>query len=288
MALANVNGEVLPLTEVRISVLDRGFLFGDAVYEVMRVYGGKPYLVEEHFDRLERSLEAIRLHGVDLVRFRRRMEETLRQSEVEEGLVYIQITRGSAPRRHAFPDRVEPLELLWAQPFGDAYKEKRSQGAAVITMPDIRWQRCDVKSTNLLGNVLASQAAAEAGCLEAIFYRPDGTLTEGSHTNLFGVRDGAIVTAPRSNAILPGITRTLIVRLAQQADIPVVEDYLRRDELGHVSELFISGTTAEVMPVIQVDDIPIGTGEPGAITRRLQQAYQKAVDAFVGSVTAKS
>jgi D-alanine transaminase len=280
-ALANLNGELMPLAEVKISALDRGFLFGDAVYEVLRVYQGRPWLQEEHFRRLDRSLEAIRIRGVDAERLRRRMLETIAAGPFLEATVYIQITRGAAPRRHPFPAQAVPLEFLYVQEFHDPYQEARRTGAGVITHPDIRWDRCDIKSTNLLGNVLAMQAAKEAGCLEALFCMEDGTLTEGTHTSFFGVLGGAVLTAPNSHAILPGITRGLLLRLAAQAGIPVREQTLKQTDLGRVSELFLTGTTSEILPVVRVDGQPIGNGSPGPITRRLQQAYAEAVNEFV-------
>ena len=279
-ALANVNGTLMPLEEVRISALDRGFLFGDAIYEVLRVYGGRPWLVDEHLQRLQRSLESIRLGGVDVDRLRGRMRETLAQSKVREGIIYIQVTRGAAPRHHPFPKNATPLEFLYAEAWEDGYVEARQRGACVVTRPDIRWDRCDIKSTNLLANVLAMQDACEAGCIEALFYLPDGTLTEGTHTNLFGVRDGRLVTAPRTNEILPGITRGFLVGLARQAGVAVEERKLHRDRLDEVAELFVSGTTSEIMPVVSVDGRPIGDGSPGPVTRRLQEAYNAAVRAF--------
>ncbi len=245
-ALANLNGEVMPLAEVRISALDRGFLFGDAVYEVLRIYEGHAWLEEEHFRRLERSLTAIRISAVDLSRLRRRMRETIAAGPFKDAVVYIQITRGAAPRTHPFPAHAVPLEFLFVQEFLDTYQQARRSGARVITQPDIRWDRCDIKSTNLLANVLAMQAAKEAGSLEALLYLPDGTLTEGTHTSFFGVLEGAVLTAPNSNAILPGITRGLILRLAAQAGIPVREQVLKRSDLAQVSELFLTGTTSEV------------------------------------------
>ncbi len=280
-ALANLNGESLPLAKVRISALDRGFLFGDAVYEVLRVYEGRPWLEEEHFRRLERSLSAIRIAGVDLGQLRRRMYETIAAGPFRDAVVYIQITRGSALRSHPFPANAVPLEFLFVQEFLDSYEQARRSGARVITQPDIRWGRCDIKSTNLLPNVLAMQAAKEAGSLEALLCAPDGTLTEGTHTSFFGVLEGAVLTAPNSNAILPGITRGLILRLADQASIPVREQVLKRSDLKQVSELFLTGTTSEVLPVVYVDDQPIGAGRPGPVTRRLQEAYQQAVREFV-------
>src|SRR5947209_825232 len=279
--LANLNGEAMPLAEAKISALDRGFLFGDAIYEVLRIYEGRPWLEEDHWRRLERSLTAIRIAGVDLGRLRRRMHETIAAGPFRDAVVYIQITRGAAPRTHPFPADAVPLEFLFVQEFLDTYQQARRVGAAVITQPDIRWGRCDIKSTNLLANVLAMQSAKETGALEALFYLPDGTLTEGSHTSFFGVLGGAVLTAPNSNAILPGITRGLILRLAAQAGIAVREQVLKRNDLAQVSELFLTGTTSEVLPIVRVDEQPIGGGCPGPVTCRLQEAYEQAVQEFV-------
>ena len=282
-ALANLNGQQMPLAEVKIPALDRGFLFGDAVYEVLRVYQGRPWLADEHFERLARSLQAIRIQGVDVVRLRRRMLETITAGRFQEATVYIQITRGAAARSHPFPEQATPLELLYVQEFDDPYRTARLTGGAVITQPDIRWDRCDIKSTNLLASVLAMQAAKEDDCVEALFCLPDGTLTEGTHTSFFGVLEGAVLTAPNSNAILPGITRGLLLKLAASAKIPVREQVLKRSDLGSVSELFLTGTTSEILPIIRVDDQTIGNGKPGPITRRLQDAYQQAVADYLRS-----
>ncbi len=282
-ALANVNGALLPLEEVRISALDRGFLFGDAVYEVLRIYQGKPWLLEEHWQRLGRSLDAIRLRGVDLDRLRGRLRETIAAGRFQEATAYLQITRGSGPRTHRFPAQATPLEFLYVKEFKDLHADLRRTGAAVLTQPDVRWGRCDIKSTNLLANVLAIQTAAEADCFEALFYLPDGRLTEGTHTSFFGVLEGSILTAPNSNAILPGITRGLILRLATRSGVPVREHVLTRADLGRVSELFLTGTTSEVVPVVRVDGRPIRDGVPGPVTRRMQEAYAEAVREFVAS-----
>jgi D-alanine transaminase len=280
-ALANLNGVLMPLTEARVPTLDRGFLFGDAVYEVLRVYRGRPWLVDEHFQRLARSLEAIRIQGIDLTRLRGRMRDTIAAGPFDEATVYIQITRGAAPRAHPFPAQATPLEFLFVQEFHDHYVQARQNGAAVVTETDLRWDRCDIKSTNLLANVLARQAAAEAGCPEAILYLPDGTLTEGTHTSFFGVLDGTVLTRPTSTAILPGITRSLILRLTAQAGIPVREQIIKRTDLSRVTELFLTGTTSEVLPVVRVDNQAVGTGHPGPITRRIQEAYGRAVAEFI-------
>jgi D-alanine transaminase len=281
--LANVNGQIMPLDEVKVSPLDRGFLFGDAVYEVLRVYHGKPWMEREHFDRLARSLSSIRIGGVDVQRLRQRMHDTIRAGGFAECVVYVQVTRGAAyPRRHAFPAAAVPLELLWVDAYDDAKTAQlRRNGAAVVTQSDMRWHRCDIKSTNLLANVLANQAAAEAGAAEAILYLPDGTLTEASHSSFFWVAEGQLHTTPHNANILPGITRTVVVRLAERARVPIRECYLKRDGLFGVDELFLTGTTYEVMPVTHVDGRLIGTGDPGPITRRLQAAHAEILREFL-------
>jgi D-alanine transaminase len=281
--IANLNGERMPLAEARIPALDRGFLFGDAIYEVLRVYDGKPWLVDEHFARLARSLDAIRIHDIDIPRLRRRMHDTIAAGPFREAIVYIQITRGVAPRMHGFPANVAPLEFLYVQEFRDPFAQARQDGAAVITVPDLRWGRCDIKSTNLLANVLAAQAAKEAGCIEALVCSDDGIVSEGTHTSFFGVLDGKVLTAPNSNHILPGITRGLVLRLAQRAKIDLQEHELRRPDLPRVSELFLTGTTSEVLPVVRVDSQLIADGKPGPITRKLQEAYRDAVREACGT-----
>jgi D-alanine transaminase len=281
-ALANVNGKQMPLAEVTVSALDRGFLFGDAVYEVLRIYQGKPWLADEHWRRLGHSLEAIRIRGVDLERLRTRMVDTIVAGQFQEAIAYIQVTRGSGSNRsHTFPTGATPLEFLYVEEYADRYAEERETGARIITLPDVRWDRCDIKSTNLLANVLAMQDAKDAGGVEAVLYLGDDTLTEGSHSSLFGVLDGKVLTAPNSTAILPGITRSLVLRLARTTGIALREKVLKRDDLRRVSELFLTGTTTEVLPVVRVDGQAIADGKPGPVTRRLQEAYREAVREFV-------
>jgi D-alanine transaminase len=279
--LANLNGTIMPLDQVTISPLDRGFLFGDAVYEVLRIYQGKPWLEDEHFDRFERSLREIRIMGVDMPRMRRRMHETIKAGGFGESMVYLQVTRGAAPRKHAFPKDIAPLELLWVQEYADTYRPLCETGCSVVTYPDLRWHRADIKSTNLLGNVLANQASSEAGCAEAILYLPDGTLTEASHSTFFAVKNGALHTTPLKANVLPSITRGYALKLAHELKIEVIERSLQRMELHEVDELFLVGTTCEVLPIIRVDDKPVQSGQPGPLTRRLQAIYTEKVRAFL-------
>ncbi len=178
---------LMPLSEARIPATDRGFLFGDGIYEVLRIYGGRPWLVDMHFERFERSLAAIRITDVNLGRLRERMQQTLAASGLREATIYLQVTRGSAPRDRTFPPSVRPLEFLFVQEFRDPYAAPRRDGVGVVLHPDLRWGRCDIKSVNLLANVLATQAAKEAHCQEALLTLPDGRITEASHSSFFGV-----------------------------------------------------------------------------------------------------
>jgi D-alanine transaminase len=289
MPLANWNGEIMPLDQVRVSVLDRAFLFGDAVYEALRIYSGRLWLRQRHMDRLARSLREMRIE-TDLARLERRMDETLARSGTKEGIVYIQVTRGAALRTHAFPNPpVKPNELIWVQAYADQtpacdpYREHRAQGGAVLTQPDLRWKRCDIKSVNLLGNVLANQAATEGGFVEAILVAPDGDVTEGTHTSLFGVKDGHLVTSPRGPHILPGITRSFVFDLAERARVPVSEHALRMGTLREIDELFLCGTSTEVLPITRVDDWSVGDGRPGPVTQRLYAAFREAVAEWLRS-----
>jgi D-alanine transaminase len=277
VALANINGEITPLSEAKIPALDRGFLFGDAVYEVMWVNQGKMWLEEEHFIRLERSLNLIRIQGVDLSSLAAKVYETITAGKFKNAIVYIQITRGAAPRSHAFPKDIKPFEFLFVQEFNDPYAEMREKGIHLLSRPDIRWEHCDIKSTNLLANVLAIQDSKEAGCQEVLFYLKDGTITESAHSSLFGVLDGILYTSPSSDLILPGITRNHLLNLIAKDGIAIKEKSLHMEQLGQISELFITGTTSGVLPVVAVDKKNIGEGKPGPITRRIEKAYWDSV-----------
>ena len=278
--LAHYQGRIMPLDQVMVPALDRGFLFGDAIYEVLRIYRGKPWLEVEHWRRLERSLAKVRIVGVDLAELRRRMIETIAAGPFAEAMVYIQITRGAGPRRrHAFNVPLRPLELLWVEEYDDGpTAAKRRTGVSVVTHPDLRWQRCDVKSTNLLANVMAYTFAAERGAAEAIFYLPDGYLSEASHSSFFWVRGGTLFTTPVAANILPGITRQFLFRLADRLGLPCREARLLGKDLFGVDELFLTGTTSEVLPVVRVDDRVISNGEPGPLTCRLRDEHRAEVE----------
>ncbi len=275
------NGQTMPKEEVRISPEDRGFLFGDGVYEVIRVYGGKLFEAKAHLDRLTRSLRELKIPfpGVD------RLEGISHRLLVENGLetgdaaVYIQITRGSAKRKHAFPPADTPPTVYLSAYGFDPPKKEWEEGAKVVLVPDIRWTRCDIKSVALLPNVMAAQQAAEAGAKEAVFVR-DGAVTEGAHTNFAAVLDGEIRTAPLSNLILPGITRQVALSLCRERGLPVTEYPVLESELEAAEEAMIWGTTTEIMPVVRINDRRIGDGKPGPVTRRLQEAFAVRVSAL--------
>ncbi|MBT5017274.1 D-amino acid aminotransferase [Planctomicrobium sp.] len=278
--LANWNGAIMPLSEVRVSVLDRAFLFGDAIYEVIRIYNGKPFLFQEHVSRLEKSIEKMGLaaNGQSIAA---RIQETISASDVESGIVYVQVTRGVAPRSHRYPDSLpKPNELIYVSEFNDPYLELRETGAAVIIQDDLRWKRCDLKSVNLLANCMAAQAAHEAGCADALFVNTAGELVEGSRTSLFGVRNGTILTAPLGKNILPGITRKLLMDLAEKSGVELREETLHSERLSEIDELFLTGTTTEILPITAVDDQPIGSGEVGPVVQRLLVAYKNRIAEF--------
>ncbi len=265
----------MPADEARVSVNDRGFLFADGIYEVVRVYGGRPYLMEPHMDRMGRGLRALRIdfHDVDdVVRASHRLLEA--NDVAGDGTIYIQITRGAAPRSHAFPGPgTDPTVYITAKPLTPHPEEYWLDGVDAITLPDNRWARCDIKSIALLPNVLANQAAHEAGAFEALFVR-DGVVVEGSHSNLWGVHRGRLITYPASNYILPGITRARVFELAEELGIEATEEALYYEDFYDLDEVFLSGTTTEIMPVVRVDGREIVDGEPGPVTRRVQDAFR--------------
>ncbi|WP_417850922.1 D-amino acid aminotransferase [Thalassoglobus sp.] len=278
--LANWNGTQMPLSEAKVSVLDRAFLFGDAIYEVLRVYGGKPFLFDDHIARLRRNFEKLQLPAdADIIA--QRVRETIAASDVTEGTVYIQVTRGVAPRIHRYPATPPtPSELIYVSHFKDPYQELRKVGTRVIILEDLRWKRCDIKSVNLLANCMAAQTAYEAGCPEALLVDEKDRLIEGSRTSLFGVRDGRILTTPLGQNILPGITRKLLIQLAGECNVEISEAMIYRNDLPKLDELFITGTTTEILPVIQVEDQTIGDGTVGPVVSQLITAYAKTIERF--------
>ena len=277
----------MPADRARVPIWDRGFLFGDSVYEVFRLYGGRLWLEAEHDARLERSLLEMEFPPIDLGRLAGRIEATIDASGILEGTVYIHVTRGVAPRLHAFPGpEVEPTELIVVRPYDDAATARlRETGVATITAPDLRWKRCDVKSTNLLANVLANEAAHRSGAYEALLVQPDGRVTEATHSSVLWVRDGRLEGTPEGPGILPGTTRGLILRLAEEAGIPFAEAEITLPELLEADEVLLAGTTIEVLPVVRIDEAIVSGGRPGPIAGRLQDGYRRAVARWLEAPT---
>ncbi len=281
--LACLNGETMPADQARVSIWDRGFLFGDAVYEVFRVYHGRLWLEDEHLGRLKRSLAELEFPVHDLGRLMDRARGLIKAGEIDDGTVYIQITRGAAPRTHAFPDpAVMPTELIVVKPYDDAPTARlRETGVKAITHPDLRWHRRDIKTVNLLGNVLAMEKAKRAGCFEAILVDQDGIVTEATHTSLLWVRGGRILGTPEGWEILPGTTRNRTLRLVESLGIPFDAVHSPLEDVLSADEVVLVGTTSEVVSIVAIDDRVIGTGRPGPISRRLWDAYRAEVDRFL-------
>ncbi len=279
MTTVYLNGEYLPREEACVSVDDRGFLLADGVYEVTAAYGGRFVRLEEHMDRLAGGLRAIRI-DVDMERFPGIHYRLLAENGLDDApyaKVYLQVTRGVADRSHAFPSSgVEPTVYARATAWTPPARQRWEEGFSAVTVPDRRWSRVDIKSIALLPNVLAQQAAVEAGADEAILVR-DGVAVEGAHANLCAVRDGAVITHPQTNVVLPGITREAVLELARERGHPIREEPIMVEELPRLDELFLTGTTTEVRPVVSVDGDPVGPGRPGPVTRDLFEGYRERI-----------
>ncbi len=269
-----VNGDFVPFEEARIPIMDRGFLFADGIYEVSAVVDGRLVDNEGHLARLDRSLAEIRIpnpHATE--EWVRLQTELVARNGVTEGLVYMQVTRGVAERDFAFPKEARPTVVMFTQAKTILASPLAETGVAVVSVPDLRWTRRDIKSVALLAQVLAKQAAAEAGVFEAWMVE-DGAVTEGSSSTAFIVtRDGTIVTRPLSNAILPGITRRAVMRLAEEVQLRVEERAFTIEEAHDAAEAFLTSASSFVMPVVAIDGRPVGDGRPGPLARRLRALY---------------
>jgi len=255
---------------------DRAYQFGDGVYEVIRVYDGRPFLIKEHLERLKRSANEIRLTlPYPIEKLEKNLIELIERNRLDHGNVYLQVSRGTAPRYHGFPKNARPLLIAYTQPGERPFKEL-DEGVRAITTEDIRWLRCDIKSLNLLGAVLAKQTALDHGCHEAIFIR-DGIVTEGSSTNIFAVKDGELYTHPANHLILHGITRQITIKIAEKLQIPVNETTFDSKFLLFSDEVFLTSTTMEICPIIEVDNQRISDGKPGLVTRRLQEGFTQEI-----------
>jgi D-alanine transaminase len=276
METVYLNGKFIAKDEARISPNDRGFLFADGVYEVIKYYNGKAFRYEDHLQRLNRSLAEIDIsYNTDVLE--NVFIELIHKNKLENehAGIYLQITRGAAKRTHHFPKGLESTVYAYAMPFASAI-EKLENGIKVITQEDIRWQRCDIKSVSLLPNTMLYNKAVENGAGECILVR-EGKVTEATHSSVFAVKNGTVITRPLSNLILPGITRKVVFEICTAQNIPMEECLFSKDELLEMDELFICGTGSEITPVVQVDDKTIGNKKPGEITRLIQKYFFELV-----------
>jgi D-alanine transaminase len=269
-----LNGDFLPIEEARVPVLDRGFIFGDGVYEVIPVYSHKPFRLAEHLLRLQHSLDGIRLQNPhsdeewsDLV------EQIIAGNDGDDQYLYLHVTRGVARRDHAFPKGVIPTVFIMSNPLLAPPRELLATGVAAITANDNRWLRCDIKAISLLPNVLLRQMAIDAGAMETVLLR-DGFMTEGAASNIFLVKDGILLAPPKNHLMLPGITYDVVLELAAAEKIPCEVRAVSAYELRTAQELLLTSSTREIMPITRLDGKPVGEGKPGAMFARLYRLYQ--------------
>ncbi|MFA7095573.1 MAG: D-amino acid aminotransferase [Gammaproteobacteria bacterium] len=275
MSIVYLNGEFLPKDEARVSVLDRGFLFGDGVYEVIPVYGGRLFRLEQHLDRLDQSLVGIRLANPHTrPEWRQIIGQLVELQGGGDQSVYLQVTRGAAPKRdHAFPADVRATVFAMSSPLTPNPPEVAQQGVAAITLEDIRWKYCHIKAVTLLANVLLRQQALDGGAVESILIR-DGEVTEGAASNVFIVRAGELLTPPKGPFLLPGITRDLILELAAANGIPHREAAITEADLASAAEIWVTSSTREILPVTTLNGVPVGNGKPGPQWTRMAALFQ--------------
>jgi len=271
-----LNGVYLPIEEAKVSVLDRGFIFGDGVYEVIPVYSRRPFRPEAHLQRLQHSLDGIRLaNPLSIAEWTAIFERLIAEGETEDQYLYLHITRGVAPRDHPFPEPpVLPTVFVMANPLGQPSAEVIASGVAAITARDNRWLRCDIKAISLLPNVLLRQMAVDAGCSETVLIRDNEFLTEGSASNIFVVKHGVLLAPPKDQLMLPGITYDVILELAAANGIPCEIRKIGVAEIFDADELLLTSSTREVQAVTHLDGKPIGAATPGAMFKRLHTLYQ--------------
>lgn len=271
--VAFVNGTFMPLAEATVSIEDRGFQFGDGVYEVIRTYGGRPFALDAHLARLERSAAALDLApSYSRLEWTGHIVEGIRLAAYPEAKIYMQLTRGVAPREHTYPADVAPTVVMTVRELHPLDTSVQAAGVAAMTTEDIRWGRCDIKSVNLLANVFARQQAKQARVFEAILVK-EGLVTEGAVSNVMVVQGGTVVTAPEGPRILSGVTRAVALELARNGGVPIQERFISQAELYGADEVFLTGTTVEVLAVVRVDGKVISDGLPGPITRRLAAGF---------------
>jgi D-alanine transaminase len=271
-----LNGKFMPVEEATIPVLDRGFIFGDGVYEVIPVYSGHPFRLAEHLKRLQHSLDGIRLPNPhNEAEWSKLITELIARNTSEDQYLYLHITRGVAKRDHAFPQPpVSPTVFMMSSPLLSPAASLLEAGVSAVTAIDNRWLQCDIKAISLLPNVLLRQQAVDAGCAEAILIRDDAFMTEGAASNIFLIKNNILLAPPKDNLMLPGITYDVVLELAAANHIPVQVRKINKDEIFSADEILLTSSTREVMPITSVNGKPVGNGKPGPLFARLYTLYQ--------------
>ncbi len=268
----------IPLSEAKVSVLDRGFIFGDAIYEVIPVFCGKMFRFEEHLSRLNNSLNSVKIpNPYSSEKWFSILQELITKNSVDDKnaeplSVYLQITRGVAPRNHVFPENTKPTVFISANPLATIESSILEKGVAVVTMDDIRWQYCQIKTTSLIANILLRQQAAEKNAVEALLIK-NGFVTEGAASNVFIIKDSIIYTPPKTNCVLPGITRDLVVELALELKLNIREEAIPQQLLDNADEVWLTSSMKDILPVTKINNNNVGTGLPGPLWNKLHQAF---------------
>ena len=268
MQIAMIEDKIVPTEELSPAYLDRGLYFGDGVYEALRSYNGKIFAFDEHFQRFSSSLAAVKITNVDIDRIRCRVQKAFDAAAIPNALIYFHITRGSTIRNHIWEPGLKPNFFLTITELPDS-PPRKTKGIAVSTYPDLRWKKCNIKSLNLLPNVLAINDAASKGCEEAILVNEAGLITEGSLSAFFAISDQKLQTAPLTSNILPSITRKFVIQSAKDVGLELIEKSLTPQKAADADELFVAGTTFDIVPVVKFDDKTIGNGTPGEYTKLL-------------------
>lgn len=272
--LVYLNGEYLPLDEAKVSVLDRGFIFGDGVYEVIPSYGSKALRFKHHMERLQNSLDAVRIKNpLSNIQWQEIIDKLIAATDSQDQYIYLHITRGVASRDHRFPDETKPTVFVMSSILQPVDPELLKTGVTAVTLDDIRWKYCNIKAIALLPNILLRQQAVDKGAVEAILIR-DGNMTEGAASNAFIVIDGVIKTPPKDQKLLPGITRDLVVELAKTNNILIEETVISEKEFLSADEIWLTSSTKEILPVTQINEKKVGNGKPGPVWQDMFQKYQ--------------
>ena len=276
--LAYLNGDIRPIKETYVPIEDRGYQFGDAVYEFIASYNGKLFCLKEHLDRLQKSMEGLSFPKLDKEFIESAVHDLFKKAGMQRAGIYIQISRGVAPRDHAWEKDIKLQIIMTIKKVNELDPEIRKKGIDIITVQDERWSNCDIKTVQILFNSMAKQKAKDQGAFDAIFVSKDGIVREGNSSNFFLVKDGNIITHPLTKNILPGITRMVIMDLARNIGIKIQEKFISKTELFSAQEAFLTGTITEILGIKTIDGVPLGKGKPGEITQKLYRALREKAE----------